>query len=83
MCSLEDVFPALEQRLELVAGMPVSREHLDVVPVFGEAQLELGDGRLVFRKLCLDPLELRGSLRLGRGLAFRRRDRIEELMSAP
>ena len=58
--SLEEPLPALQQRLELVACMPVSREHLDVVPVFGEALLELGDGRLVCRDLCLDPLELRG-----------------------
>src|SRR6478672_11693510 len=69
MRPVEEALPALEQRLELVAGAAVSREHLDVVPVFGEALLELRDGRLVFRDLRLDPLELRRSLRLGRRLA--------------
>jgi hypothetical protein len=61
--SLEEPFPALEQGLELVARMSVSRQHLDIVPVFREAPLELGDGRFMFGDLRLDSLELRGTLR--------------------
>ncbi len=61
MRSLEEPFPALEQSLELVARMSVSRQHLDIVPVFRETPLELGDGRFMFGDLRLDSLELRGS----------------------
>jgi hypothetical protein len=52
---LEEPLPALEQGLELVARVAVSRQHLDIVPVFrdgsvltsigaGEADRLLGDG---------------------------------------
>jgi len=36
----------------------VSRQHLDVVPVFRKAALELAHRAFVFGDLCLDPLEL-------------------------
>ena len=62
MCPLEEPFPALEQALELVARMSVSRQHLDIVPVFRQMPLELGHGRFMLGDLCLDSLELRGSV---------------------
>ena len=69
MRPLEEVFPPLEQSLELVARVAVSREHLYVVPVFSQTPLELGDRALVCGDLRFDALELRGSLRLRRRFA--------------
>src|SRR5438132_12725910 len=63
---LEELFPASEQRLELVARAPVSGERLDVAPVLREALLEVRD-------LGLEPGDPRlDSLELGRRLRLRR-----------
>ena len=58
MRPLEKPLPSLEQILELFASVAMSFERVDVVPVFGQAPLELADGVLVCGDLGFDALEL-------------------------
>src|SRR5687767_11049476 len=48
---VEELLPALEQRLQLVALAPVGCDDVDVRPVLGESALELGDSLLACRDL--------------------------------
>src|SRR5439155_1160813 len=56
--ALEGLFPAGEERLQLVAGSAVGGQRLDVAPVVGQARLELGHGLLACGDLGFDPVEL-------------------------
>ena len=51
---LEQLFPAAEQRLELVAGAPVRLQRLDVGPVVRELALEVGERLLARGDLALE-----------------------------
>src|SRR5205823_5836364 len=55
---LEELLPALEERLELVAGAAVGGDGVHVRPVVRQPLLEVRDHLLLRLDLRLEPLEL-------------------------